>query len=141
MALPTSTRKLSVWTNPRHIFHIGQIVQKTSTKICLCKFTLTGFDTATVVRQTYTSIQVTLRLIRWQNLCSLLLRRALVSTTELKYLSRLQSRLQNQVNPHGVQGWLRYVISLLKDLCTTLLDQSFYDGKETRNTTRRATRL
>ena len=70
-----------------------------------------------------------------------LLRRALVSTTELKYQRGLQSRLRNQVNPHGVQGWCRYVISLLKDLCTTLLDQSFHDGKETRKISRRATEL
>ena len=70
-----------------------------------------------------------------------LLRCALVSTTELKYQRGLQSRLRNQVNPHGVQGWCRYVISLLKDLCTTLLDQSFHDGKETRKTSRRETEL
>ena len=76
-----------------------------------------------------------------QKLNSFLLRRALVSTTELKYQPGLQSRLRNQVNPHGVQGWFRYVISLLKDHCTTLLDQSFHDGKETRNTSRRETEL
>jgi hypothetical protein len=41
-----------------------------------------------------------------------------------------------------VQGWFRYVISLLKDLCTTLLDQSFHGGKEmTRNTIRRTAEL
>jgi hypothetical protein len=76
-----------------------------------------------------------------QKLNSFLLRRALVSTTELKYQRGLQSRLRNQVNPHGVQGWCRYVISLLKDLCTTLLVQSFHDGKETRKTSRRETEL
>ena len=72
---------------------------------------------------------------------SFLLRRTLVPTTELKYLPRLQSRLRSQVNPRGVQGWLRHVISLRKDLCTTLLDQSFHDGKETRNTSKHVTKL
>ena len=70
-----------------------------------------------------------------------LLRRALVSTTEIKCLPGLQSRLRSQVNPHGVQGWFRYLVSLLEDLCTTLLDRSFHDGKEIRNTSRRATKL
>ncbi len=62
--LTTFTWKFTAWTSPRQIFHIGQIVQKTSTKFCLCKFTSPGFDTATVVRPTYTSIQVSLRMIR-----------------------------------------------------------------------------
>lgn len=62
--LTVFTWKLMAWTSPRQIFHIGQIVLKTSTKICLCKFTSPGFDTATVVRPTYTSIQVSLRMIR-----------------------------------------------------------------------------
>ena len=47
-----------------------------------------------------------------QKLNSFLLRRALVSTTELKYQRGLQSRLRNQVNPHGVQGWFRYICHL-----------------------------
>jgi hypothetical protein len=62
--MATYTWKLTAWTSPRQIFHLGQIVQKTSTKICLCKCTLPRFDKATVVRVTYTSIRVSLRMIR-----------------------------------------------------------------------------
>ncbi len=62
--LTAFTWKLMAWTSPRQIFHIGQIVQKTSTKICLCKIMSPEYAIVTVVLQTYTSIQVSLRMIR-----------------------------------------------------------------------------
>jgi hypothetical protein len=62
--LTTFTWKLTAWTCPRQIFHIGQIVQKTSTKFCLHKCTSPEYATVTVVLLTYTSIQVSLRMIR-----------------------------------------------------------------------------